>query len=529
MTNYPYLWFKNISALLEKREYHTYNILLFSLFVGAMRRFFEWSLGGDYPTLPPSNLLMLTGFYWFSFFLITLVLRVLVPQPWRVSINVILVGIFLGIFPPLIDLAASGRNFEYSYVWGVPSSFNWYLYNPALHIPLGEAVVLWAVILLTTLYVAHKTRSAARTAAAFALAYGAVLAMGGMLAGVAELAAGLFGWPRTHMVAALNMLQFVAAAGIYLVLQPRLFQGLRKRLRHAYPFVMFVFVGSAFAGGVSAVTFIYAAVLLLVFAAALVQNDYYDAADDAQIGRTPYVDLDDVRFFTITAAFVIAALAVANTVVFLPLLIILVVSILYSFPLYRGKRYFPSNVKMEGMWGLSSFVVGIVAAVETKAFGAPNWWIGVLPWPDDRSLLGAFDGLTIWAMLLVFGGYSLVALLKDYKDVEADKAAGIQTVYTLALKRGRPLEQVHRVVVGLSAASLAAAPMLLTAAGRVPWVWSGGGIIAGAALVTTMGGTPSPKKFRRTLLLLTVYFLYLTLILSGPPPPGPATPPGATP
>lgn len=527
MTNYPYLWFKNISALLEKREYHTYNILLFSLFVGSMRRFFEWSLGGDFPTLPPSNLLMLTGFYWFAFFLITLVLRILVAQPWRVSINVILVGIFLGIFPPIIDLIATGRGFEYSYVWGVPASFNWYLYNPALSIPLGEAVVLWAVILLTTLYVAHKTRSAVRAAAAFVLAYAAVLVMGGMLAGVAELAAGLFGWPRTHMVAALNMLQFVAAAGIYLALQPDLFRGLRKRLRHAYPFVMFVFVGSAFAGGVSAATFVYAALLLLVFAAALVQNDYYDAAEDARQGRKPYVDIDDVRFFTITVAFVIASLAVANTVVFLPLLIILVVSILYSFPLYRGKRYFPSNVKMEGMWGLSSFVVGIVAAVETKAFGGPNWWIGVLPWPDDRSVLGAFDGLTITAMLLVFGGYSLVALLKDYKDVEADRAAGVQTIYTLAEKRGWALAKVHRIVVGLSAAALAAAPLLLTAAGRVPWIWSGGGLIAGAALVAMMGGRPSPRRFRRTLLLLTVYFLYLALILSAPPPPAPM--PGGAP
>lgn len=514
VTNYPYLWFKNITALLEKRDYNTYNILLFALFVGSLRRFLEWGLGGEFPSLPASNLLMLVGFYWFSFFVFTSILRIILPQPWRVSINVILVGIFLGIFPPILDTLINGTGFEYSYVWGLPSQFNWYLYNPELKIPIGEAAVLWAVIAFTTLYVAYKTRSAGRTAAALFLSYAGVLLIGGVLAGVAQLVSTLFGWPRTHMVAAINLLQPIAALALYLGLQPVLFRGLRRRLPHTFPFVMFVFVGSAFAGGISEVTFIYAALLWIVFLAALVQNDYFDAAEDAVAGRTPYADLDDVRFFTITVGFILAVLAAANTIAFLPLLIITVVSMLYSFPLYRGKRYFPSNLKMEGMWGLSSFSLGVVAAVEQAAFRGPNWWIGVLPMPKDETLLGAFDGRTLLAMLLCFGGYSVVAMLKDYKDVEADQSAGIQTVYTLAARRNWPLKRVHTGVLLASAVSLSAAPLLLYAGGKVHATYAGGGIAAAAGLFFLLNGEPSARQFRHALYLLSAFFLYLALALS---------------
>lgn len=897
MTNLPYRWFANISALLEKRPYAVANIFLFALFVGSFRRFLEWTLGGVPEPFPLSFIVTLTGFYWFAFFLITLILRGLVDQPWRVSINVILVGIFLGIFPPVLDLLISGPGFEYAYVWSLPSQFHWYLYNPALKIPAGEAIVLWAVILLTALYVWHRTRSPWRAGVALLWAYASVLVLGGVMAGaakyfrlymgweptqqiatvnqlqvlaalaaylvlqprlarrlageaprrapyllpffagawaagaaftataalyaillsvflllqspegegcdaedarflsitaamllaalaaanalavvplalvfllgvrarqgeagalrtvllalaaygagvaagveqtaygaprwwisflpapaagaptgaldalilgmaaavaagalltsawrrppaaaagqregyaafriltmvalvagfrilldwalaghyptrmlmtyllaagrllfatftflaVAQLAGGLpwratlmrarhwlwlwllppvvgaaagsggnllapewqhpgawswlisypaqgvdsgetilwwalvaftvysvwshtrsagraagalvlgyaaavavaivpaalaeqlraaLGWPREHRLMLMAVLQVTAAFAAYLVLQPALRKGLLRRLPHVLPFLLIVFLGSAVHGGeVSLATAVYA--LLLVFAGwiALGQNDFFDAAEDALQGRTPYLDLEDVRFLTTVAWLGVAGLAAAHSAATFPAAMAVATYMLYNYPFYRGKRYFPTNLKIEGVWGFCAFAFGVVAAFEHAAYGGPRWWYTHSP-PLPEAFAGPLPVTTIAAMFLAFGGFSLVALLKDYKDAQADLAAGVQTLYTVALKRGRPLARVHAYALGACCAAVASAPFLLAAAGKLAWGHGAGGLAAAAALGLLMRGEPSARRFRLSLIALSAYFVFLIAALA---------------
>lgn len=510
----PYRWFANIITLLEKREYNTYRILLFSLFVGSVRLFAEWALGGAYPRVPLSSLVTVAGFYWLSFFVVTLVLRILVDQPWRVSINVILVGIFLGVFPPMIDTLVVGTGFEYGYIWSLTEDWRWVIYNPEHKITVGEAAVLWAMILLTTAYVAHKTRSGLRAAAAFVLAYLAVVFIASVLADAAERTRAFFDWPGDHRVVLINLYQVVAAMGIYLLLQPRLFNGLARRVPHAAPFMLFVFLGSAVADRVSETTVVYAVLMFLAGLVALAQNDHFDAVEDRAQGREAYLDLEDVRFLTITAAMGIVVLAAANsTEIFLATAAFAAFS-LYNFPFYRAKRYFPSNLKIEGIWGFTAFGFGVVAAVEHGAYEAPRWWASGIPVPLHNEWTKAFDAVTLVAMFLAFGGFSLVAALKDYKDWEADQSAGVQTLYTLAVKRGWDMARLHLCVITVSALAIASAPVLLALAEKIAWVYVTGGVIAGAAVWAALRGAPSATGFRRALVVLTAYFLYLVIALS---------------
>jgi hypothetical protein len=141
---------------------------------------------------------------------------------------------------------------------------------------------------------------------------------------------------------------------------------------------------------------------------------------------------------------------------------VLVVSFLYSYPFYRGKRYFPSNLKIEGVWGAASFLTGAISALENQASAGPFWGGPAAP------VLGPFPWQTVVAAALVFGGYSVVAALKDYKDWEADLQAGVQTLYTLAQRRSWPFLRVHRLIVALAAICLALPCPLLAWAGRFP-------------------------------------------------------------
>lgn len=498
MKNYPYLWFKNISALLEKRTYSTYNILLFSIFVGSSRRFLEWVLGGVPEPFPFSFIVTLVGFYWFSFFIFTLVLRTLVDQPWRVSINVILVGIFLGIFPPILDTLLTGTGFKYAYVWGVPEAFNWHLYNPELHIPIGEAIVLWAVIFFTTLYVGYKTRSAWKSVSAFVMAYAAVIVIGGVVAGGAAMIGSGMGWQPTHVVFMVNALQVLAALLIYLILQPRLRRGLRRRVVDAAPLVALCMAGSAYAGVLSATTVAYALLLFILLLVMFAQHDYFHAVEKNADGASAYLDLEDVRFLTITAAFLFAALAAANSLALIPLIALALLGFLQLFPRGRQLRLLPQTLLLRGAWGVGAFTVGVVAAVEHAAYDSPRWWIAFLPEPLEEGLTGSFDAHILVALGAVFVGGVIFEMWKTSLGSSTNPESPPW-----------PHRWMARAVVIMVAAS----SFLLVLAGNLAWVHVAAGILAAGLVWGCVGAQASPRRQRGLLLVLATYILYLSLAM----------------
>jgi 4-hydroxybenzoate polyprenyltransferase len=112
----------------------------------------------------------------------------------------------------------------------------------------------------------------------------------------------------------------------------------------------------------------------------------------------------------------------------------------------------------------------------------------------------------------VFLGFSLVAALKDHKDIDADRAAGVTTIYTLAERRGWPLERVHRIVVTLSCVALLLPMPLLASIERAPWAAS----VAPLPFVALLAFVSwrSRGRFGWTLLLVSAVLASLVITLA---------------
>ena len=126
----------------------------------------------------------------------------------------------------------------------------------------------------------------------------------------------------------------------------------------------------------------------------------------------------------------------------MPMALFLCVSTLYSYDFYRAQRYFPANYKCEGIWGWSAFTLGASARLSVAS---------------SRATSGAL----LLAGLLVFAGFSLFNVFKDYKDIRADYKARNQTLYVLALRRGVKLRALHRTLRNAMVAALVLPALLL--------------------------------------------------------------------
>lgn len=510
LMNWPKRWFVNIIRLLEKREYNVYSILILCVFTGTMRLLEEWALGGQmWNVNPPAIALNFFSFYFLAFFSYGLLLHLLVPQPWRKSINVVRVGIFLGIFPPLIDVFVYGlgQRIPYGYVRDFPRGWSWLIYNPDNGVTLGETTILWLTVVLTGFYVWHKTQKFSRFLAALAGGYAVVLVLGTLVATAGQYIVDANEWRRTHLVTLVTVAGFMVSFAFYLVLQPRLAAGLLRRMVHTLPFVLVALAGFAFTGPLMFSAWVVAFLVAFIFAVALVQNDFYDAPEDRLQNRAVYVDGEDVTFMNVAAIACLVMLAFGQSMTSLTLGLILSLSFLYSYPYYKAKRFFPSNLKIEGMWGALAFTTGLIAGREQAMYGMPRWdhMHKVMPLADPVQI--GLSPVELGALALVFGGFTLLGSLKDSKDIAADAAAGNQTLYTLWARKNRPVRTIHAVLSIAAALSLGAAFPLLWLAGKVSFGWSVLGLVFGLAGWMALAFTRLEKSF--------YYFLWIVSALLG--------------
>jgi hypothetical protein len=510
LLRYPPRWFRQIIRIQESRPYSTYAILLFCLFVGIARLMGEWFIGARTIQYTLLDFVGYVLFYWYSFFTIGLILFVLVKQPWRKSINVVLIGIFLGVLPPVFDLLIYEiGTIRYSYYWAFPRDWSPFLYNPRHHFHFGETLILWLTVVFTALYVRHKTDSWGGFALGALLAYIVLLVNGAVVPSTLQYLQQESGWAFPHLIYMMLITQTLVCVAVYLLFQPALRKGLLRRAPHAMPFVVMSLLGAAFTSGtLNAQAIVNAGLILFIFLVALVQNDFYDAEEDSFQGRKPYVDAEDVRFMTISAGFVIIATLALNSMVGAMYLMIFGLSFLYSYPLYRGKQYFPSNLKMEGSWGLAAFLSGMLGALEHGVGDVPKW--EVLAFTASPPTPG---WPLILACVLVFGGHSLLAILKDYKDVSADAHARIQTLYTLALRRGVLPARVHAVVSSFATLALALPLPLLYSAGKIRAFWFVPGILIVVFLGWILRRVDDRRMFTLFLLSVSGYLAYLLLAM----------------
>ena len=458
----PLKWFHNIIYIQEKKEYNFYVILLFALFVGIVR--FTLELLFTYPSVRFLNLAILGSvtFYLHCIFIYTLILYLFIPGlEWKRSIHLILIGVFLGVFPPVIDVLIYGPgNFEYDYVTNYKVDWRLGIFNKDANVPLGEALTVFFTMFLVSAVVRTKTKSWARAVLSFLLTYLAVFFYGGVLPLLADTLSNnmmqqvfmantnTLGFRPVENIKLLSFLQIGVCVCIYLFLNKELAKGLLKRVNHVIPVVLTTLFGYSVFKPIDSYAVLAALIMLLASLVTLVQNDYFDREADKRFGRDNSVTQEDVAFFNVALVLSLTFFVIQGFFFAVPVILFLIVSYLYNYDYYRGKKYFPSNYKIEGVAGLSAFLTGASMNMISGYDLGASVVNSLSPLGEEVSVSARFSEMwsvdKLWIAFFVFGGWSIFSVIKDYKDIESDKESKIQTAYTLLSSFGKDVNKFHR-------------------------------------------------------------------------------------
>lgn len=215
------------------------------------------------------------------------------------------------------------------------------------------------------------------------------------------------------------------------------------------------------------------------FQGAVFLNDIFDVQVDRLAGKeTPFSKgvLGRRGSYILAIGLSVASLLLALRCGIASLLTLLglhVVSVVYSTPPVRAKRFYPLSVFLLALAGLSVMVSGFASHARIVLF-------------PTRMLV-----LVLVTLTATFG-------TKDIADVEGDRRKGVCTLFTLlGSKVGR------RVNAGLVLASYLATPLILD---YLKLYWAA---VPAGAITTVAVLAPKPKEW----LILVVYILFGLAIL----------------
>lgn len=442
----PFRFVHYLIRVQEIKRYSFYVLLAFCVFTGTVRGLEEIVLFG----LPLKNSEVITfiHFYLSLAVILTAGIATLGRLPWQKVSCVILVGIFLGIFPPILDFALSPRSqvfygFYFIHDWrGIP----WFGLKPEFNFPLGECITIWLSIFFSAYYVFYKTRSFWRSALTGLYAYGGFMLFGSLLPMlVTYLVAGNV--PTLEHARSLDdsllrsivyynaFAQIALASIVYLLLRLPLLKHLLRRSLHPLPFLLATLCGAASSGKLDGHAWLATAIVFWGSWMNLLQNRLYDLEDDRAQNREQ-ISQQDVLFFNTAFLLGLAAIFFTANRMVLPIALMYALAFLYNHPDYRGKKKFPTNLKIEGMWGVGAFAAGALSVQQSL--------------PDSLPLV----------CLLVWGGFSFIAALKDAKDVRSDKRAGTQTLYLKLMALGLSFRRAHAIIFALCMLAFLVPPVI---------------------------------------------------------------------
>jgi len=168
---------------------------------------------------------------------------------------------------------------------------------------------------------------------------------------------------------------------------------------------------------------------------------------------------------------------------FFSLILFFALFTLYQLPPMRLKRLFCGSYRTEGL-----------AAGACVLFGAQR--------PAEQGWLAL-------TMVLVIGGFSVGSWFKDYKDIDQDRAAGVGTIYTRGMKKGRSIAGIHAFVRVVLAAVLLVPPLWLW---FTAGAWLSGGILivlTAAIVLWLLGLRDRTKGVESSLWVLSGYLAVL--------------------
>lgn len=348
----------------------------------------------------------------------------------RHSLNLARLGLLVGLLPPIVDLA----NFWLQAVPLLPYSYYLYetfayfspsFYSPRFGFPLGEAVAVWLIILLSFFFTIRETRNPLRIIAATAAAYGVflfflVLLPKGLTDYFTQGDAGLNldaamqlssrnGSTRYHV-----FVHFALIVIFSLMADANFRKALVKRVFHYLPFGAIAMAPFIFTANYGLLTLCVPALVMLNFLFACMQNDLYDSKTAKTGLPNSNQQGDSVRYFMILMFLLVGYLYGIGSLLFFPQLIFLILTLLYNLPETRMRYYTLGGQKIEGGWGVCALWSGLVCLK-----------------------ISPFQVSTVVLTVLVFFGWAYLSSIKDLKDILSDRRDGRRTLISfLQIKFG---------------------------------------------------------------------------------------------
>jgi hypothetical protein len=432
-----------------RSRYDARAVVLMILFISISRMTLEAASLPEITTWQCyAKLYFFVNWYLVLFFSFTVLLRLVAGLSFEKAANPATVGLLFGVAPPLIDYPLGQQPPQYTFF----RSFEPFL--TANYQPIGESIVLWSLILATIVFVHYLTRSVARAMVGGVGSYVILQLHGFAFVSLFTTSSLLSSDPETRRVI-LAEFNLLVAFLIYAVGRGRALLTSIARLNHCLPHFMLALGGAVWAGYGLGDGAVKGAIVVALFLVLLIHNDYYDQEEDRLAGRERLATLDDVVWSSFFLFGLIFPIVQVNVLIVLFCVICFLAGLLYHHPSVRLKERFCLSYKAEGLWAWLAFLIG---ASSQSGFPA-------------QDLVGP--------SILVFGGGTLISIPKDWKDIEADRAARIPTYYVVFTRRGWDEHAVHRRIVVAVTLGLLVLPIGFIA-------WSGLSALGLALLVSSL-------------------------------------------
>jgi len=336
---------------------------------------------------------------------------------WRRIANLVSVGLFLGVVPPLIDVQLFGvGGFAYRYQRGL-GDLPWLLYAPPSYLPPGESSVLWLSVALVACIGLWYGRTGPLRLAPGLLMYALVfwfLAIVPTLADTLQLAnanASFLEW-LTALLVLCAMLGHIVGAG------------LGRRTLERLPQIMlaplFCMVGGAFAQ-LEPAPVGYATLLLgLISVGFALSNDLFDRVGDRAQGRQHAISSTSAAILTGLPWLAIGMALATRIDLGLCLMAFAAVAFAYHSPPFRLKRLMLLSYLSEG------------------------WLAGLAIAAGMSCIPGRLPTSVEWRVLAIATlGMPLVLLFKDDKDQQGDAVARNATLFVVGARHGLTAKQLR--------------------------------------------------------------------------------------
>ena len=431
-----------ICGSLSRIPFSVYLLVFVPVVIAGGRCVQELLYFGMRPGFVPSSLPFLNYVvtYMLEQICVVAVFTIATGRNYREFVGVVSVGLLLAWLPPFLDgalLLVGIRQPHHMYVFF--QEFSWHFFNDKQLI--GESITLWISVLAVALYLAWRSRSVIRTLIGIFLYYALIQILGFLWPGcVIAIAGNLNVESQMYM----DLIGLALFGIVYFFLEFKTMFPSTLRLGHALPWGLLAAIGARLSGHDWWSVVMYGFVFFAVVQMSVYVNDYFDRTmDGACGGKARPVTRDNVVFVLFFQAMLALHVFWMDADRFYLVATFIALSHSYHLPTIRLKRVLGVSYLMEG-----------ASAALALLFG-----LGLEGLKGDPSL--AFV-----CVCMAFLGFLVGSTMKDYKDVEQDRKAGVNTLYTRLTESTFTLGKIHVVISSLLTVALAIPAVYLFIVGQ---------------------------------------------------------------